>query len=111
SGARVNADEERVRRGTRVSEIAADVQALSHELHAPRLDLLPISSNMRRFCEDFSARQQATVTFECGDLPDQLPAGVALGLFRVLQEALHNSAKHSGVLEFDVRLWAADGFV
>jgi len=36
---------------------------------------------------------------------------VSLGLFRVLQEALHNSAKHSGVLEFDVRLWAADGFV
>ena len=107
----LNAEAERARLGTRVSEIAADLQALSHELHAPRLDLLPISSNMRRFCEEFSARQHATVTFECGDLPEQLPSGVSLGLFRVLQEALHNSAKHSGVREFDVRLWAADDFV
>ena len=28
-----------------------------------------------------------------------------LCFFRVLQEALHNSAKHSGVRHFEVRLW------
>jgi len=32
-------------------------------------------------------------------------------LFRVLQEALHNSAKHSGVRQFDVRLWGDNGLV
>ncbi len=30
---------------------------------------------------------------------------VSLGLFRVLQESLHNSAKHSGVKHFEVRVW------
>jgi signal transduction histidine kinase len=34
-----------------------------------------------------------------------LSADVSLCLFRVLQEALHNSAKHSGVKSFEVRLW------
>jgi signal transduction histidine kinase len=38
-----------------------------------------------------------------------LPANVSLNLYRVLQEALHNAAKHSGVRECAVRLWAADG--
>jgi PAS domain S-box-containing protein len=111
TGSSFESSGDRARLATRVSEIAADIQALSHELHAPRLDLLPMSSNMQRFCEDFATRQQATVRFDCGELPDQLPSGVSLGLFRVLQEALHNAAKHSGVREFDVRLWAADGCV
>jgi signal transduction histidine kinase len=30
------------------------------------------------------------------DWPEQLPAAVALSLYRVTQEALHNAAKHSG---------------
>lgn len=36
-----------------------------------------------------------------------MPPDASLCLFRVLQEALHNSAKHSGVWRYDVRLWAA----
>jgi signal transduction histidine kinase len=39
---------------------------------------------------------------------DALPVlspDISLCLFRVLQEALHNSAKHSGVRNFEVRLW------
>jgi signal transduction histidine kinase len=30
-------------------------------------------------------------------------------LFRILQESLHNAAKHSGARKFAVRLWATDG--
>jgi signal transduction histidine kinase len=30
---------------------------------------------------------------------------ISLCFFRVLQEALHNAAKHSGVRYFEVRLW------
>src|SRR5208283_474942 len=36
-----------------------------------------------------------------------LPQGISLCLFRVLQEAMHNAAKHSGVRRFEVRLWGA----
>ena len=39
------------------------------------------------------------------DLPSPLSPDISLCLFRVLQEALHNSAKHSGVRQFEVRLW------
>jgi signal transduction histidine kinase len=44
-------------------------------------------------------------------LPRQLPPDVSLCLFRVLQEALHNATKHSGVKRFDVQLWGMSGDV
>jgi len=93
------------------AEIASDVQALSHELHSAKLELLGIATNMRLFCKEFAERQQATVDFEARNLPDQLPANLSLGLFRVLQEALHNSAKHSGASHFEVRLSGGEGAI
>jgi len=47
------------------------------------------------------------IDFNARDLPAPLSADISLGLFRVLQEALHNSAKHSGVRHFEVSLWGA----
>jgi signal transduction histidine kinase len=38
-------------------------------------------------------------------LPSRLSPEISLCLFRVLQEALHNSAKHSGVRHVEVQLW------
>jgi signal transduction histidine kinase len=38
-------------------------------------------------------------------LPDPLSPDISLCLFRVLQEALDNAAKHSGVRLFEVRSW------
>jgi signal transduction histidine kinase len=44
-------------------------------------------------------------------MPCVLAADIVLSLFRVAQEALHNSAKHSGVCHFEVRLWAERGAI
>jgi PAS domain S-box-containing protein len=90
-------------------EIAADVQALSHQLHSSRLELLGIAPAMRRFCEEFAERHKMTVPFESHELPDRLPSDLSLCLFRILQEGLQNAAKHSGVRQFSVRLWGTQG--
>jgi signal transduction histidine kinase len=87
------------------SEIAADIQSLSHELHSSRLQYLGIAAAMRGFCKEFGEQQKVEVDFEAHDLPAPLAPDISLCLFRVLQEALHNSAKHSGVRRFEVRLW------
>jgi PAS domain S-box-containing protein len=87
------------------SDIATDVQSLSHELHSSKLEYLGIAAAMRGFCKEFGEQQSVEVDFQTHDLPLPLEADISLCLFRVLQEALHNSAKHSGVGRFEVRLW------
>jgi signal transduction histidine kinase len=87
------------------SEIAADIQSLSHELHSAKLQYLGIAAAMRGFCREFGEQQKVEVNFQAHDLPSPLSPDISLCFFRVLQEALHNSAKHSGVRHFEVRLW------
>jgi PAS domain S-box-containing protein len=94
---------EKLRKDT--SEISNDIQALSHELHSPRLELLGLVAAMRGFCKEFSNHQKVEIDFKSHDLPGPVPPDISLCLFRVLQEALHNSAKHSGAQRFEVQLW------
>jgi PAS domain S-box-containing protein len=89
----------------KASEIAADTQSLSHELHSARLQYLGITAAMRGFCREFGEQQKVKVDFKANDLPGALSPDISLCLFRILQEALHNSAKHSGALRFEVHLW------
>ncbi len=86
------------------SEIAGDVQALSHELHSSMLDHLGMLAAMKNFCSEFSQQQGVVVEFTQRTVPTSLPRDVSLCLFRVVQEALHNAVKHSGVTFFEVRL-------
>ena len=60
---------------------------------------------MRSFCREFGQLQQVEIDFQSHDLPTTVPPDISLCLYRVLQEALHNSAKHSGVGHLEVRLW------
>ena len=78
------------------SEIAGDVQSLSHELHSSRLDYLGIVAAIRGFCHEFSKQHEVSIQFTDRDVPADLPREVSLCLFRVTQEALHNAVKYSG---------------
>src|SRR5262249_1596421 len=86
-----------------VAEISNDVQALSHELHSSKLEYLGVVAAMKSWCKEFAERQKMEIDFST-DVAHPLPLGVGLCLFRVLQEALHNAVKHSGVKQADVRL-------
>ena len=90
---------------TQTAEIAGDIQSLSHELHSTRLEHLGLVPAMRGFCKEFSEQKKVKIDFKIDDLPGSLTPEISLCLFRVMQEALHNSAKHSGVEHFDVGLW------
>jgi len=88
-----------------VSDIAADIHSLSHELHSSKLEYLGLAAAMRGFCEEFAIQEDVEIAFESRNFPRTLSTAVSLCLFRVLQEALRNAAKHSGAGHFEVRLW------
>ena len=77
--------------------ILADVKASAHELYSPRLEYLGIAAVMRAFCEEFGERKGVKIDFKSKEFPSPVPPDIAICLFRVLQEALHNGVMHSGV--------------
>ncbi len=85
-------------------EIAADVQALAHELHSSKVQLLGVVAAMRGFCSEISDRQKVEVDFSHQDVPAPVPPDIALCLFRVLQEALRNAVRHSAARRFTVNV-------
>jgi PAS domain S-box-containing protein len=91
--------------GKNAVEISRDLQALSHELHSSKLNYLGLVAAMKGFCTEFSEKQKVEVVFESHDISRPAPPEVSLCLFRVLQEALHNAAKHSKARRFEVQLW------
>lgn len=93
--------------GNQITQIADDVQSLSHELHS-KVESLGIVAATKNFCKEFGERQKVEIDFQSHDLPAFLPTELSLTL-RVLQEALHNAMKHSGVKRFEVRLWESTG--
>jgi signal transduction histidine kinase len=94
-----------------IVDITTDIRALAHELHSPKLEHLGLVAAMEGFCNEFGEQQKVEIAFRSHDLPSPLPQNTSLCLFRVLQEALHNAAKHSGARHFEVQLWATSGEV
>jgi PAS domain S-box-containing protein len=93
----------------RVKGVSNDIQALSHELHSSKLDYLGVARGMKSWCDEFGERRGMDIEFKSSGLTESLVPEISLCLFRVLQEALHNAAKHSGVKRVDVRLWEESG--
>jgi PAS domain S-box-containing protein len=91
--------------GQNAVEITRDLQALSQKLHSSKLNYLGLVAAMRGFCGELSEKYKVNVVFENHDVPSPVPPEVSLCLFRVLQEALHNTAKHSGARKVEARLW------
>ena len=88
----------------RLSDIAKDIQALSHRLHSSKLEYLGIVAAANSFCKELSEQQKVQVEFNYANIPRGVPKEISLCLFRVLQEALQNAVKHSGARHFHVEL-------
>ena len=91
-------------------EIGGSVQALSHKLHSSKLEILGTTAAMRSFCAEFAHQHHVEIEF-MSNVSVALPREISLCLYRVLQEGLHNSVKHSGGRAFSVQLCRDPGAV
>ena len=83
--------------------LVTDVHGLSHRLHSSKLVHLGIVSALRELCCQMK-RSGLPLEVELGDNLDPVPKDIALCLYRVAQEALTNSLKHSGAKRVVVSL-------
>jgi signal transduction histidine kinase len=88
------------------AELSNDVQGLSHELHSSKLQYLGVVSGIKSWCREFGERQRIEIDVK-SDVSSVLPSEVGVCLFRVLQEALRNALRHSGVKRIGVQLQEA----
>jgi PAS domain S-box-containing protein len=88
----------------RAGEIATDVHHLAYQLHPAKLESLGLAAAMTGYCRDISSQHDLQVSFAHGQLPADVAPDVALCLYRILQEALHNVIRHSGRREASVDL-------
>jgi PAS domain S-box-containing protein len=90
------------------TEISSSVQSISHDLHSSRLEYLGVVAGIKSWCEEFGERQGMQI--DCRqDVRSALSSEIGLGLFRILQEALHNAAKHTEVKYIEVQLLENSG--
>jgi PAS domain S-box-containing protein len=90
------------------AKISDDVQALSHELHASKLEYLGAVTGMKSWCKEFAERQKLEIVFS-SDVRTPLPLELGTTLFRVLQESLRNAVKHSGVKRMEAQIHENSG--
>jgi PAS domain S-box-containing protein len=86
------------------NSISDCIRNLSHDLHSPAVDVLPLGTNLRRLCRNFTQRSSIEVHFEEHSVPAELPQELKVCLHRVVQEALQNIAKHSRARHAKVEL-------
>jgi len=87
-----------------ISDLVSDVHVMSHRLHSSKLDTVGLAAAAAGFCRELSKQQNVEVDFQCDGIARELPQAIALCMFRVLQEALQNAVRHSGVKHFKVSL-------
>jgi two-component system CheB/CheR fusion protein len=91
------------------NEISVDLTLFSHRLHSSFLEKWGLATAVKNQCKDISRLHQVQVACQIGDLPSIINENTAVTLFRVLQEALHNTIKHSQATKLVVELSADDG--
>jgi signal transduction histidine kinase len=89
-------------------ETSAEIHRLSYQLHPSKLEHLGLMAAVKDFCDEVSERQSPKIEFRHRGFPAAVPKDIALCVFRIAQEALHNVVKHSGADECQVMLERTD---
>ncbi len=88
----------------KLAAIGVHVGRLSHQLHSSELEYLGLTVAVTKLCREFSEESPIKVTCNCSNIPAKLDNDIALTFLRLVQESLHNVAKHSGARSVQVDL-------
>src|SRR5215469_1323411 len=83
--------------------LSEDLNRLSHQLHSSKLEYMGLVPTINTLREAYE-KQGVEFDFTHQDVPRDLPWKVAVSVFRIIQEAVQNTIKYSGVRKVDVHL-------
>ena len=80
-----------------------EVQRISQNLRPSELDDLGVVSAVRSMCDEFTAATKIDVDLKFSRFPKNLSPEVEVTVYRIIQEALSNVAKHSEATRLTIR--------
>ena len=80
----------------KIRDVSAGIEIVSQSLHPSGLDYTGLPWAIEGLCRQFMHLYGIQVAFKHESIPSSLPADVALGLYRIVQEGLINVVRHSG---------------
>jgi signal transduction histidine kinase len=99
----------------KVTEMEVALNAVSENLHSVAMALRPASLDhlglipaLRQYLESIGERYRLKVSFSSGNFQERLPASMETELYRIVQEALTNTARHAHASQVDVLLTVRD---
>jgi len=84
--------------------LSDDVRRMASQLRPSVLEHLGLAVALRSHCDQFSAREGIPIQFEERGVPGELSPEIALCLYRIAQEAMHNLARHARATRGSVTL-------
>jgi signal transduction histidine kinase/ligand-binding sensor domain-containing protein len=84
------------------------IRSLSHELHHAVLQHFGLVAALKGTCLEFGSQRNIEVVFHADKGLGEIPADIALCLYRVAQEALHNAARHADAHRVEVALASSE---
>ncbi|MCG3211634.1 MAG: hypothetical protein FOGNACKC_05280 [Anaerolineae bacterium] len=87
------------------NDVSENLHRLARDLRPASLDYLGLVAALRQYTTDFGQQHKLAVQFEAIGLSDQrLPAVMEINLYRIVQEALTNVARHAQASRVDILL-------
>ena len=87
-----------------VDNIMDQIHEISLELRPLMLDDLGLSEALKHFIEQFEKRTDIATQFNSSGLNHNLKSRIRINIYRVIQEALNNIAKHSQADKVEIHL-------
>ena len=84
-------------------QLDQQLRSLSRDLYPVAVDDLGLNASVRHLLDGVSTRTGLKVSFR-SSVPDTLPAGIAICLYRVIHEAISNVVRHARATELDVAM-------
>ncbi len=91
----------------RIDSLSDDMRGLARQLHPAVIEVLGLPAALRELCQSAGVPDRCEVRFTTRGLPPALPPNVSVTLYRVVQEALRNIARHSKASRVAVTLRAS----
>jgi len=92
-----------------LKKIIEDTHNLTHQLHSRSLEILGLEAAVKQLCQQLARQHAVEIEFKADDLTIPIPEQLALCFYRVAQEALWNSVKHSHAAQIHVNVTSGDG--